>query len=515
MRLIRPHNKYKYDEQQQIHEVLQDINSSNCTLTDAVLDKIKRSEVKCTMGHASSFPCEYCEACAVSIGNLNSSQEIKEIKKKYELRRQNLINTIEFLQESPGSTLSKARDSIKINELTSILNNLDKEEESELKNVNKKKQLCMPFSTMFGRLRTTDLIRYVANKIVTTPGEISKEERKGIKGKSNLLQQENFRFIDSVSAEYMHSFCLGVVKRLVLLTFNVGEKRETLSQRKLSDPEMFNKAVKSIQSVRECSRRFRNLDPSLLKAQEYRNIVLFLFAVVVKCIDENYPKERLIWLYTAYLVRACVIPNDEFELIKREDVKKISKKFYSLYEKVHGPKNCSYSIHVFAAHNLRIRGDNPVTYRSAFKFESFYSEMKNLFNPNSCNPSKQIIQNTLMKRLLEKHFCTKPVKYEKQKMTNKGLENNSLVYTFVDKNYKFYNIVKTNTDGSFQCSEQGKFPYDCTLTKNEINWSSVGVFKQGPSNSESKTIQKSEIKGKVIKVENLLITCPKNVLDEQ
>ena len=453
LRLIRPNNRYKYDEQKEIYEVISDILKNSCTICDIVSDNPKRSVFRCALCHSSTYACEYCEAKAVLVIDFFASRQQEAIKKKYELRRQNLTNTIEFLRESPGSVKSKERDHQKINELNLVMQNLNEEEEKELKAASKRRQLAWPFSTMKGLLRTNDLIRYITNKIGRNE-QLDKHEKKGFKGVSHLLTLPNFNFIDNISTEYMHSTCLGVVKRLVELTFDVGELRTKTSKRKLSDSKLFNDLMKTIQFVREFSRRCRNLDLGIIKAQEYRNILLFFFPLVIKCIDDEYPKEKIIWLTFAYVIRACVIPNEEFDCIDTNDIKRSCTKFYSLFEKCFGKKNCSYSIHIVTSHLLRIRGKNPLTARSAFKYESFYAEMKNLFQPGTSSPLKQILQNTIMKRSLEYHSCSKPIKYDCVKVPNTGLENNSMIYIFNDKNeYEFYNIIQINEDKSFECNE--------------------------------------------------------------
>lgn len=424
------------------------------------------------MCHSSTYACEYCEATAVLIQDVLASAQLESIKKKFELRKQNLINTIEFLRESPGSVKSKERDQKKIDELNIILNNLPIEEEEELKRASKKRKLTWPFSTMNATLRTNDLIRYTVNKIARND-ELDKHEKKGFKGVSNLLSLENFNFIEQNPAEYMHSVCLGLTKRLVELTFDVGEVRAKTSKRKLSDTNKFNLLIKQVQVVREFSRRCRNLDLGIIKAQEYRNLVLFFFILIIECIDDDYPKEKIIWLNLAYMIRACVIPNIEFDCINRVNIKNACKKFYSLFEKSFGKNNCTYSVHIVPSHLLKIRGENPLTERSAFKYENFYSEMKNLFQAGTSSPLKQILQNTAMKRSLEKHYCYKPIKYECVKTPNHGLENNSLVYIFNnEKKYQFFNIININQDETFQCVEQGHFEFNCPLTP-EIDWSSV------------------------------------------
>ena len=82
------------------------------------------------------------------------------------------------------------------------------------------------------------------------------------------------------------------------------------------------------------------------------------------------------------------------------------------------------------------------------------------------------------------------------------------------KKYEFFNIININDDKTYHCTRQGRFEYNCELTP-EINWTSVGVFKMGPSDDTPVTLNKSQFHGKVIKVKDFLITCPINVLEEQ
>ena len=514
IRLIRPSNKYKYDEQKEILNVINDLKANLIKITCAVCDNPKRAIFRCALCHSSTYACEYCEAGAISIQDALLTASLEKIKKKYKLRRETFENTIKFLRESPGTSQSKDRDNKKIEELVEVLKNLEKEEQDELKKVSKRTRLCWPCSTMNGTLRTSDLIKYVVGKIERGE-DLDKHEKKGFKGTSHFLHLEHFHFINAIPVEYMHSGCLGVTKRLVELTFDVGEVRIKTSKRKLTDANKFNLQIRKVQVPRECSRRCRNLDLSIIKAQEYRNIITFFFILVVDCIDSDYPKEKIVWLNLAFIIRACILPNDEFECIDVEDIKRACYKFYYLFEKCFGKQNCTYSVHVIASHILRIRGDQPLTARSAFKFESFYSEMKNLYHPGSTATTKQILKNTLVKRNLEPHCCSKPIKYTCVKTPNHGLENNSMVYIFNDnKIHEFYNIIKDNGNGSFECTQQGRYEYDCPLTP-EINWSSVGVFKVGPCNTTVKTIRKSQIHGKVINVKNHLITWPINLLREQ
>ena len=467
--IIRPCGKYKYDEQAEIERVLKDINENDIVIDCAVLDKPKRSTVLCEKGHSAKFPCEYCENCAVT-------------------------------------HLSQNKKSKKDNEL----------------NKSGKKQLTWPSSTMSGTQRTLESIRAIVTEIENNP-DILKNDAfcKGIKGKSLLLYQPSFNMIRDVPCEYMHLVCLGVIKRLIENTFKVGENRERLTKRKLTNPQVFNQKIRDIQSTREFGRRCRNLDFSTMKAAEFRNLLLFFFPIVIDCIEDDFPKEKQIWLHLVFMIRACVIPNNEFRNVNDDDVKSACKKFYVLYEKAFGPTNCTYSIHVSGSHLLQVRDNRPLTHKSAFKFESFFAEMKNLFHPGTVSPLKQILQNCFVKRLLEYHTCEKETFYSAEKKPtpgkkfNPGKENNHLIYTFnEDHMYSMYIIDEIIDKSSFRCKIQGKFKMKIQLTP-EYDWSHVGVFKVGAISEELVIVNRKDIAGKVIKVNEFLITCPYNVLHEQ
>lgn len=77
------------------------------------------------------------------------------------------------------------------------------------------------------------------------------------------------------------------------LTFLVGENRTRTTTRRRSSPTLFNNLMKFVKVVREFSRRARELDFAVLKAQEMRNIILFFFPVVIQCIEADAKERRL------------------------------------------------------------------------------------------------------------------------------------------------------------------------------------------------------------------------------
>ena len=469
VKVIKPLNKYKVNEQEHIAHILEDIFKNNLFIHSAIFDKPKRSTAKCAMSASAYYPCEYCECPAQLFISTNAS------------------------------------NSGDINRPV-------------------KKQLVWPYETRKGKLRTLQSIREIAEKTVENGGPLERHEAKGIVGKSLFLDLPHFHYIKDMPCEYMHSTCLGVVKRLVELTFKVGESRERVTKRKLSDPAQFNLLICQIQVPRECNRRCRSLDFSVFKAQEYRNIVLFMFPIVISTIPETYPEEIKLWYYIVYMVRSCVLPNSEFRTIPDKKIEYACENFYRLYEKTYGKKNCSYSVHVVSSHLPQIRGTQPLTFRSAFKFESFFSEMKKMFVPGTISTTKQILQNCYMKRALEFHSCEKTIFYDckkkpvEGKKTIPGLENNYLIYTTDEENnHHFFQITEIDKEDPnlFICIKQGKFEFKNSYTPN-LDWSKVGVFKLGPTVTEKVyKIYRHEIAGKLLKIQNFLITCPLNVLREQ
>ena len=269
IRIIRSCERFKYDEQMELKEVLTDINNNDVTIDCAVLDKPKRSTVLCCKGACAKFPCEYCESSAVPYDIHPKSNA--SIHKRYDTHARTLsqqLSQLEDMQDNPS-------DNEEIVNLREMLQNVNTEKENELKKVRKK--LTWPSSTMTGTPRTLDSIREIANAIESDPDILKSNPDycKGIKGKSLLLDQPFFNVLIDCPCEYMHLVCLGTVKRLIELTFKVGENRDRITKRKLSPPQMYNEKIKSVQVIRESSRRCRNLDFSVMKAAEFRNALIF------------------------------------------------------------------------------------------------------------------------------------------------------------------------------------------------------------------------------------------------
>ena len=524
--LIKPHNREKYNEQKLLQTVFGDINSCDTIVIDDVIcDNPKRAIVRNALCHSSRFACEYCESAGVSYVSDEVKKQVASNIQRLSVQKTDLVNKIVTLEQSPGTSVGKENDEREIVSLRELYQTLEKQEAEEKKKL-RKNHIVWPSSTTNGRLRTITTIRNISTAIATGRNsdeeseELSHEDKLGIVGTSVLLYQPHFNMINNLPAEYMHSVCLGVVRRLLELTFRVGERRQSLSKMNLSLPSKFNSLIRNIRVPREFSRRCRHLDLSVMKAQEQRNLLLFFFPLVLQCIEDIYEDEKKVWLLLAYMIRACVLPNNEFQCIDKNDVALCSAMFYELYESTFGPKQCTYSIHVVSSHLLQIRGNQPLTFKSAFKFESLYSEMKNCYQPGTTSTLKQILRNLIMKRLVEYHVCQVSLFIKPDKTgiddepVKQSKECNDLVYVFKDKKYFMYKVINVNPDDTVTCVEQEFYDVFFQLTPN-LSWANVGVFRIGPHGSDHSNLPISAIAGKVIRVDTFLITCPANVLQEK
>ena len=66
----------------------------------------------------------------------------------------------------------------------------------------------------------------------------------------------------------------------------------------------------------------------------------------------------------------------------------------------------------------------------------------------------------------------------------------------------------------YHCYRQGRYPVTFEQLP-EIKWELVGVYELGGIGNETVELKKDKITGKVLKVGNFLITCPRNILREK
>lgn len=492
LRIIRPLNKHKIDNKLNLEHVICDLLENKCTIENFVGDNPKRANAKECLNHASSFPCEYCFAKATTFTpkSLKTSRSDK-------LQMEVMTEKINNLKKERASVKNK-RDIKKLEDILKIMK----------KKTTTRSHLVMPSSTMHAQIRTNANIREIVEKIEEN-SDLDKNERKGVIRRSPLMSIPNFDIVKNVTVDYMHCICIGVVKRMLELTFDIGENRNRNTSRKLSSASTFNELMINTKVAGEFSRRIRELDFAVMKASEFRNIILFFFPHVIQCIQEK-EKERSLWLYLAYMVRCCILPTPEFNVNYMPDILFCSEKFYALYEALFGESNCTYNTHVGGSHLLDMRYHGPLTATSAFPFESFYGELRNSFTAGTQSTLKQMFEKILLKRAISPHSCKPSLLFSTH---DTALECNSLIYVYRHGTYHLYTIVQIIND-QLICNEINKIPGKFDDAPSRLKWENVGVFEFQNVQKECVVIKPTDVCGKLLKVGKHLITCPNDVLTE-
>ena len=270
LRIIRPLSKLSVNYSDHLKTVLNDLDSNNCTLSQVVADNPKRAFVRNSLSHGARYACEYCFANGIPL------RDTKELHNEIALCEQKK-------ETIPNSTnISEKQKKRQLLELNSIHMKLTKST-----------QIVWPQTTSNGEKRTIEAINGILTELEESRGQF--KDIKGVIGPSPLLTFQDFDFIHGIPTEYLHSVCIGLVKRLLELCFNIGDHRSRITTKKLSTTVKFNESMSIIQVPREFSRRCRKLDFSVMKAQELRNILLFFFEIVIDCFSPI-AKERKLWL---------------------------------------------------------------------------------------------------------------------------------------------------------------------------------------------------------------------------
>ena len=449
------------------------------------------------MGHSSYFACEYCFSRGVPTNIFNVTED--ERQKNYIVQKQLIREKLQTdLPEEEKDELRKLEETI------------DQRNKEEKKR--RKTKITWPSSTAGGEPRTSEAILDILENF----DDLSPQERKGVEGRSLFFDIPHFDVVTDVPTEYMHSNCLGLVKKVVELTFSVGQARMRKTKRPLSKPAQFNKLMQGIKTHKESSRRARDLDFAVFKAAEFRNLAILYFPLVIDCIEEG-QGERQLWLYMAYMIRSCVLPDNEYECIPNEVVEACCKNFYVMYENLFGALNCTYNTHV-CSHITKMREKGPLTSTSAFPFESFYGEMRHCFVPSTVSPLKQILQKVLLKRILEPHCCELPIHFA---TTETSLQNDTIIYVWNNNTHDIYKIKDIEEDHLICIKIETDVCEFNDIEAIRLDWSIVGVYvrrelmEEEEEEEETVRIEKKNVNGKVQVVKNFLVTCPTNVLREK
>ncbi len=342
-----------------------------------------------------------------------------------------------------------------------------------------------PSSTFRGEERTNAEVRRIAEAIQV--GEAG--ETRGVRGRSLLASVASLDIINDVPADGMHLVCLGVVRRMMNVTFKSG-KRAILPYEP-AEVAPFNDAIKACKSLAKFSRRPRDFDVAIYKSEEYRNLTLVYWPVLLKTAPKSTIK---IWLLTVYIVRAYCLPDSLFNRLVPDEIEtNLLRKWYLWYEKTFGVDQCTYSPHVFSHLNkLRIHG--PLGKTSAVRYENKYATVKQNYKSGTTSVGTQALINSLLANL-DGHKCKPPRKLSLQ-CTSRVDER--FVYLRDESIFKLTHLEDGEVRGLRVPSQRV-----CGLLPG-LDFSDVGVYRVDTTNlmpHSEKSIDPNDVAGKVVIVD--------------
>ena len=131
-------------------------------------------------------------------------------------------------------------------------------------------------------------------------------------------------------------------------------------------------------------RRGRAYDQASYKCHEWRNLSLYAFPVIAKCLEPAKLREKKIFTAFGFLSRAYRLPEDEYEYVPREMLNIATNYINDNYTQAFGETAGSYNYHMVSAHLPEIRErQGPFTMHNAYPFEGSYAEMRKSFIPGT------------------------------------------------------------------------------------------------------------------------------------
>ncbi len=267
-----------------------------------------------------------------------------------------------------------------------------------------------PSSTFGARLRTDGELRRVAEAL-EAGGEME-EDACGVKGYSPLKDVPGLDLVRDVPTEAMHLIALGVVRRMLKCTYNVGQKMAVAH--KPADVEQLNCLLAKCKGLTNFNRQPRNFDPAVWKAAEYRNFVLAYWPVLLTTAPKGTLKS---WLLTVYIVRGLCLPDRLYNELGREAFETdLFRRWYVTFEKAFGVDQCTYNPHNFTHLNL-VRRLGPLSETSALLYEDHYAIIKQNYKAGTTSVGTQALQTSLISTMMG-HRC-KPAYRLKVKATSR------------------------------------------------------------------------------------------------
>ena len=311
--------------------------------------------------------------------------------------------------------------------------------------------------------------------------------------------------VHNVPAEKMHLLDLGIVRKIMQLSFRCTAFKATDVPFMRSSDVALSEKLTTILCLPEFARRTRPLDLANYKAEEYRNLATCFWPAVADTIP---PAVVDLWLLTVFLVRGMILPDENYqELQEFYDLTAVLKRWYIMFESVFTVRHCSHNVHVFGAHFLLVRELGPITETSAYCYEGHYNVLKRSYRAGTPSTGQQALKNSLLATKYH-HKCVR-----RRRLTAKKTQRTDDTYCYLVDG-SIVRATADETDGFFVGHLVPVQPAFYALRGYDFN--RVLAFKMQVSDPDpiERTYRFADVVAKCIRVGDVLSAMPWSTLHD-
>lgn len=204
-----------------------------------------------------------------------------------------------------------------------------------------------------------------------------------------LTQIPDLDMVQDICLDYMHLLCLGVMKRLLKIWFEVPEFKQFSGNHKKIISDYLKQKVASDTPI-EYARKIESLDSfDHLKATEYRQLLLVSGPVLFKPFLNKKYFNHFLKLHYASRVFCC--PDLCKNVANINYAEQLMEDFVTDFAQLYGENSVTHNIHCLVHLGDEVRRKGSLDKFSAFKFENFMKIIKGFVKkPNQ--PLQQILK---------------------------------------------------------------------------------------------------------------------------
>ena len=222
----------------------------------------------------------------------------------------------------------------------------------------------------------------------------------GVKTASDLLLLPSFHIVNSFPVEYLHSVCLGVVKRCTSMWFeNTGEAYYVGN--KMMEVDLKIKCIKPPDEITRIPRSIK--ERKFWKGNEWRAFLFYAPIIMANILPAAFLEH---WLLLASALHVLMQPNISKAMLNAADT--MLAKFVLHMPILYGVNECTFNVHMLTHFKHSIEQCGPIPFTSAFIFEGHCGHLKELFHGTRSAPV-QIARTFLLIRhisRMSRHILT-------------------------------------------------------------------------------------------------------------